>query len=336
LLAFTLLASSLTYADEPIRIKMATLAPRGTSPHKVLLEMADKWKQSSGGRVTVTIYPDGVMGGEAETVRRMRVGQLQAALLSVTGLSEIDKSASALQNMPMVFGSLEEVSYVREKLKADLEKRFLEKGFIVVFWGDAGWVRFFTKEPMVHPDDLKRMKVFAWAGDNEQVELMKKLGLHPVPLETADILTALQTGMIDAVPSPPFMALAGQFYGPCHYMLALNYAPLVGGTVITKRAWDSIPEAMRPALLQAAAAAGDQVTALDRAESDEAVKAMEKRGLKVQEVSPEVEAEWRRLAESAYPAVREKLVPAEMFDEVSRLVRDYRLSGRISGRGAKR
>ena len=320
-------ATSLLGADGATRVKLATLAPRGTSPHKILAVMGEKWRNDSGGRVVVTIYPDGVMGGEAETVRRMRMGQLQAAMLSVTGLAEIDKSVTALQNMPLMFRSLDEVAFVREKLREDLEKRFLEKGFVVLFWGDVGWVRIFSKQPLAHPDDLKKMKLFTWAGDPEQKELMEELGLHPVPLETTDILTGLSTGMIDAVPAPPFIALAGQFYGPCRHIIELNYAPLVGGTVITKKAWDSIPSDLRPALLRAAAEAGEQITARNRAESDEAVEAMKKRGLKVQAVSLQLEAEWRQFVEVAYPKIRGGLVPAEMFDKVQRLLQDYRAKG---------
>jgi len=229
--------------------------------------------------------------------------------------------------MPFVFRSLDEVSYARERVRADIEKRFLEKGFVVLFWGDVGWVRWFSRRPIVHPEDLKAMKAFAWAGDPQQVELMKNLGLQPVPLETADILTALQTGMIDAVPCPPFIALAGQFNGPAPYMLELNYAPLVGGTVITKKAWDAVPSELQPALLHSAAAAELQMTARNRAEGNEAVAAMQKRGLKVQTVSPELQAQWRRFAEPAFPTIRGTLVPAEMFDKVQNLLRDYRSKG---------
>ncbi len=256
-------------AEGPIRIKLGTLAPRGTSLHRVLQEMGEKWRQAPGGGVELVIYPDGVMGGEAEMVKRMRVGQVQAAMLTVTGLSEIDRSVTSLQNMPMMFRSLDEVSYVREKLTPGLEKRFLDKGFVVLFWGDVGWVRFFSKERAEHVADVKKMKLFAWAGDNEQIELMKNAGFHPVPLETNDILPALQTGMIDAVPTVPLVALAGQFYGPCPHMLELDWAPLVGGTVITKKAWDSTPPSAREALLKAAREAGEQVTLKSRAESDE-------------------------------------------------------------------
>src|SRR5437762_870555 len=129
------------------------------------------------------VYTDGSQGGEADMVRRMRVGQLNAALLSVVGLSEIDDSASVLQKMPMVFRSWDELDFLREKLRPRLEQRFFDKGFVVLFWRDVGWVRFFSKEPAIRPADYRRMKVFTWAGDNPQVDIMKALGYQPVVLE---------------------------------------------------------------------------------------------------------------------------------------------------------
>jgi TRAP-type transport system periplasmic protein len=314
-------------AQEQIRIKLATLAPNGTSPHKILMAMGQEWQKESNGRITLTIYPGGVMGDEAESVRRMRMGQLQAAMLTVNGLAEIEPSVKALQNLPFMFRSLGEVEEVRKQMRAEMEKRFLNKGFVVLFWGDVGWVRWFSRRPVVHPDDLKKMKVFTLAGDPQQVQLMEKLGLHPVPLSSDAILMALQTGMIDAVPSPPFFALAGQFYGPAPYMLEMDYAPLVGGVVITKKAWDQIPPDLQPTLLGAARKAEAEMTSQNRAESDESVAAMEKRGLKVQAATPALEAEWRRFAEPAFPTIRGTLVPADTFDQVQSILREYRGKG---------
>ena len=278
------------------------------------------------GGVKLTIYPDGTLGSEADMVNRLRIGQIQAAMLSVTGLAKIDDSVEALQNMPFLFRSLDEVAYVTAKLRPELDQRFLAKGFVVLFWGDVGWVRFFSKQPIARPDDLKKLKLFTQAGDPRQADLMKRLGFQPVPLEANDILMGLQTGLIAAVPVPPLIALAGQFYGPAPYMLQINYAPLVGGTVITKKAWDAICPDARKALLEAAARAGRQVTAKNHQESDEAVEAMEKRGLKVHTLSSSDSAAWSQLADQVRPQVRGTLVPADMFDKVQQLLADFRAS----------
>jgi TRAP-type transport system periplasmic protein len=308
-------------ADQPVRIKLATILPRGTSTHQALLEMTAKWRDAG---VAPTLYTDGVMGGEAETVRRMRIGQLQGAVLSVAGLAEIDHSVTALQLMPMMFRSLDEVAYVRERMRPLLEKRLEEKGFVALCWADAGWVQIFSKLPVLHPDDMRKQKVFALTSDNSQTDLMKSAGFHPVALEYTDVLTGLQTGLIDVVPTPPFYALAGQFYLPAPYMLQLDYAPLVGALVITRKAWDSLSPAAQEAMRRSADGAGTSMTQHSHREMVEALAAMEKRGMKVTRLTPAAEAEWHALFEGIYPKIRGSLVPADVFDEVQRLLREYR------------
>ena len=229
-----LLACNVLAADKQLRI--GTLAPKNSLYHRQLMEVGEAWRAAQGAGAKYLVYPDGSQGGEADMVRRMRIGQLQGGLLSVVGLREIEPSIAALQAMPLMFKSWDEVDYVREKMRAGMEKKFLDKGFVVLAWGDAGWVRFFSKESAIRPDDYKKMKFFAWGNELEQQEIMKNLGYTPVPLETGDILPAIQTGMINAVPSTPYFALASQIYTSAPNMLDLNWAPIVGALVVTKKA----------------------------------------------------------------------------------------------------
>lgn len=332
LAAVLLLIGFSSNASEQTRIRLATLIPSGTSYHHSLQAMGEKWKQTSNGAVTLTIYAGGTMGSEAEIVRRMRVGQLQAAVLTIAGLSEIDPSVSALQKMPLMYRSLDEAAYVRSKLAPELDRRLAAKGFVVLFWADAGWVRFFSKEPGTMPQDFKKMKIFVTAGDISQSELFKSIGYDPVLLEWTDALTGLQTGMIDAVPTIPLQALTSQFYLSTHHMLELNWLPLVGALIITKKGWDALPPAERDAMVKAASDCGLEFEAHGRQENQEAIEAMEKHGLQVQPVSQQAEEEWRRFSEALYPKIRGDIVPADMFDEVVDVLRDYRAAQRASGK----
>lgn len=306
------------------RIRLATLLPRGSSHYHILEAMGQQWRTISGGGLTLTIYADGTMGSEEETVRRMRVGQIQAATLSVGGLSEIDPSVGALQKIPMAYRSLDELDYVRAKMQPELERRLLEKGFVVLFWGDAGWAHIFSRQPAFRPEDFRKSKIFVGASDMKEIALVKSFGYQAVPLEWSDVLTSLQTGLVDTVPTPPFLALAGQYDLVAKNMLDLNWVPVVGATVITKKAWDGIAPATREEILKAAIESGKEMQARSRQESQEAVEAMRRRGLQVHPVSPELEAEWRKFAETVYPKIRGTMVPADMFDEVVRLVAEYR------------
>ncbi len=318
-------------AEEPVKIRLGALAPRGTAWHKSLLELGEKWRAAQGAGAEYIVYGGGSQGGEADMVRRMRVGQLNAAMLSVIGLSEIDPSVSALQKMPLVFRSWDELDYVREKLRPELDGRFLDKGFVVLCWGDAGWVRFFSREPALRPADYRRMKIFAWSGDAPQADIMKSLGYQPVVLEVSDILSGLQTGMVNMVPSTPFWALTLQFHNQASHMLELDWAPMVGAVLVTRKAWDAMSPAGRDAMRAAGAEMGAQLRTVSRREHHESVAAMQKRGLKVQPVSPEVQAEWRRTVEDMYPLIRGRMVPAQYFDEVQRLLAEYR-AGQAGGR----
>lgn len=311
-------------AQQPLRIKLGTIAPRGSMYYQALLEMGETWRRAEAPGTVFTVFPDGSQGGEADIVRRMRIGQLNAALVSVIGLTEIDAGTGALQKMPLMFRSWEEVDAAGQRVRPLLEKRFLDKGFVVLFWAEGGWVRFFSRERAVRPADFKRMKMFAWSGDPEQINLMKAMGYQPVVLETADILPGLQTGLINAVPITAAWALATQVDGTAAHMLDIRWVPVVGAAVITRSAWDALTPAGREALRQAAAKAAEQFRAQRASADAEAVAAMRKRGLQVHALTPELEAEWRQLAESVYPRIRGAMVPADAFDAVQSALADYR------------
>lgn len=305
-------------------LRIGTLAPKNSVYHRQLQAVGEAWRTAQGGDAKYLIYPDGSQGGEAELVRRMRIGQLQGALISVVGLREIEPSIAALQNLPLLFKNWQEVDYVREEMRTSMEKKFLSKGFVVLAWGDSGWVRFFSKETAFRPADYKKMKFFAWGSEFEQQDIMKSLGYTPVPLETGDILPAIQTGMINVVPSTPYFALASQIYNTAPNMLEINWAPIVGALVVTQKAWEAMNPVTQQAIRAASDKAGLEMRTQARLEVDEAVAAMKKRGLIINTPNAEQMKEWADLANKLYPRIRGHMVPADTFDEVFAHLKAYR------------
>ena len=305
-------------------LKVATIAPKGSLYHRSLQEMGEAVRRASGPQARFIIYPDGIQGTEADTVRRMRIGQLDASMLTVVGLSEIDPSVAALQYMPMMFRSWAELDHVREKLRPELEAKLAAKGFAVLIWGEGGWVQFFSKEPLLRPEEFKRAKIFAWSGDIAQASVMKSLGYNPVPIPIADILPALETGMIDTVPVAPLWSLVGQFDRITTHMLRINWVPIVGATVMRRQTLEALKPEAREALLAAARKSTVELRAHRAVQDEESIRAMEKRGLRVRELTPELEQAWRALAERAWPMVRGTMVPAETFDRVQAILAEHR------------
>lgn len=319
-LAVSILAG-MGHAASAQTIKLGTLAPQGSPWYEIIRDMSGAWKQASSGRIDIRIYPGGVAGDESDMIRKMRIGQLHAALVSSGGLADIAPEIRALQ-MPMMFRTDDELDYVMERMGPSLGRIMESRGFKVLYWGGGGWIHFFTQEPVVTPDDLKPLKLFAWAGGG-YIEAWKAAGFRPVPLASTDIHVSLQSGLINAIAVPPIAALSFQWFGLAPHMTDVRWAPLVGAVVISTRTWEAIPDAVKPRLLEAAREAGERTRRAVRALGEDSVEVMKKHGLVVHGVPPEIMQRWEESARASYPNLVGRVVPAETLAEVERLLNDY-------------
>jgi TRAP-type C4-dicarboxylate transport system substrate-binding protein len=286
-------------------------------------DIAAAWKEASGGKINVRLYAGGVAGDEPDMVRKMRVGQLHAAALTGAGLATIAPEIQALQ-MPMMLRSYAELDYVRDRLAPQLEAMLAARGFKVLHWGDAGWVHFFTQQPVVRPEDLQPLKLFTWAGDTTYIEAWKDAGYNPIPLAATEIHTGLQSGLINAFATTPLAALSFQWFGQARHMTDLKWAPLVGALVVTMEKWQELSAALQPRLLEAAREAGGRLLGEGRKLNDEAVEMMQRYGLVIHSVPPEIVVHWEQRARAVYPTLVGKVVPTTMVAEVERLRNAYR------------
>lgn len=307
----------------PERIRIGTSAPKDSLWHEVLLELKQEWEKIPGGPKEVKIYEGAKLGDEKEMVEQVRAGRIQAVALTTVGLAEIDNALACLQ-IPMRIRSYEELDYILARIAPKLEAKLEEKGFKLLLWADAGWIRTFSKEPVRTPDDLRKMKLFTSAGDPDTEKLYKDLGFNVTPLSLSDMVPSLQTGMINAVNLPPYYVSITGAHRIVPYMTGIRWNPLVAGTVISLKTWNEFPEKTRDQLLAAARSVGAKYRDRIRSFGEDSVKAMEKLGLKVVELTPSEAEAWQKEAERAYPQIRGTLTPAEYFDEVQKLVDEFR------------
>lgn len=326
LLAFLLLGASTGTLCEAATIKLATLVPDGSVWDKELRQMGSEWQKLTDGRVRLRVYPGGVAGDEPDVVRKMRIGQLQAATLTVSGLADIDEAFTIFE-IPMFYRSYDELFAVLSELTPMLKKRLDDKGFVLLNWGHAGWVHLFTKKPVKVPTDLKSLKLFVWAGDNPMVQWWKKGGYRPVPLAATDIMTGLQTGMIEVLPTTPLIALSLQWYRLTPYMLDLGLAPLVGGTVVTKKAWQRLSDEDRAAISSSSREVEKRLQKAIPDQDRRAIEAMVERGMTVTESGGEGGREiWESAAAEFESTMRGLMVPEEHFDRALKARNAYRRS----------
>ena len=304
-----------------VEIKLGTLAPKGSTWDVLIKEMAEEWSKASDGKVKLRVFPGGVLGNEGDMVRKMRVGQLSAAALTVVGLHDITPEPEAI-SAPMVVESYEELDFVMSKMTPQLEKKLEEKGYVVLAWSEVGEVHFFSTRALHTPEQAKEAKLFAWEGDPASVDAWKAAGLRPVVLSATDIVPSLQTGMIDTVATAPLYALTARMYQKADHMMEMSWAIVIGATVVKKELWEKVPADKQQRLLEISRAYGRRIALEVRKMNGEAIAKMKSQGLKVEKT--EDLAGWRAAAERANQIVRGKVVPAAVFDEVLKYRNEYR------------
>lgn len=314
-----------TAEAKKVKVKHGTLAPKGSPWFDGMKKTGERWKKASGGKVQLRIYAGGVAGDEGDMLRKIKIGQLHAATITSIGLSKITRSTVGLQ-IPMMFQSYEELDYVRGKIAPRLEKELKDNGYIVLNWGDAGWVHFFSKQKAVTPDELRKLKLFVWAGDPQAKKAWDTAGFKTVAMSSTDVLSGLQSGLVDTFATAPVYALTSQWFGLAKHMVAVKWTPLNGATIISLKTWNKIPAELQPTLMQIAVEEGDAVKARIRALGDRSIEEMAKRGLTVHKVDDATMNDWQKTAESAYPFIRAEVVPTDVFDEVKRLTEEFRKS----------
>ena len=310
-------------AQALVTVKMATLVPENSSWFLVLKEVADQWGKISGGKVRVLLYPGGRQGDDPDVVRKMNLGTLNAGVLTSAGIAEIDRAVYAL-SIPMAFNDYDEIYAVLERMRPRMEAQFEARGFVALNWADGGWNHFFTKSPVAVPDDMKKLKMFSWAGDQKTTEAWKKMGFDPRPAPSTELVTGLQTGLFEAFLAPPQVALITRYYEQTKYMTDMRWQILMAATVIRKETWERIPADLRPKLLEVARTAGAKLQKAIREEHQQDVDAMRKAGLVIVPVDARSRDAWRRASESAYSLMRGGAVPADAFDEALRYRDEYR------------
>ena len=298
-----------------IVIKMATLAPEGTEWHGLLVELGQEWKKATNGDVRLRIYPGGVVGDERDMVRKIRIGQIHGAAITTEGMTEVNQYFTAF-NYPLLFQDYDDVDFVRSQLKNELYNESEKNGFKLLTMVDVGWVYWFSTDPVYTPSDLKRTKIWTWAGDYKAVQLYEENGFQPIPLTTLDILSGLQTGMINSLGLNTMYALAQQIFGIADNMLDMKWGNLTGAIVVDMRVWNKLKPEYQKLMLNISKNIGKRFQDKNRYGSDDAVNVMKKYGLKVNKPSSEQLTEWYDLIEKMDESFRGSFITTDAYDRL--------------------
>jgi TRAP-type C4-dicarboxylate transport system substrate-binding protein len=314
-------------------IKLATIAPDGSHWMREMRAGAARVRELTDGRVEFKLYPGGVMGNDAQVLRKIRIGQLHGGAFTAGGLGRSYPGLN-LYGIPLLFHSLDEVDYVRARIDPKLEAGLEEAGFISLGFSEGGFANLMANEPIRTVEDLVRKKVWVPEGDQISFLAMEALGLSPVVLPVTDVLTGLQTGLLDVSAASPVAALVLQWHTKVSYRTELPVSYSMGVFAIEARTFNRL-EAGDQRIVRDVM--GEIMAGIDRAARDDnrqAREVLEQNGVAPVTVDHSNLDSWRSTVESIYPALRRRPdVDVALFDELLAVLVEYRSQTRSSASG---
>jgi TRAP-type C4-dicarboxylate transport system substrate-binding protein len=279
-----ILLSTYSLVAQQYTIKFATLATEGSTWINVMNEYDQAIRKESGGRVGFKIYANGVQGDEKDVLRKIRLGQLHGAGITGVGIGEIAKDVRIL-DAPFLFKSSDEVDSVSNQFHELFEKSFEDGGFVLLGWAEVGFVYIFTNSQVTTPAELKGVRMWMWEGDPIAEALFSVVGVHPIPLSITDVMTSLQTKLIDGIYSPPFECIALQWFTRVKYMLDVPLADAQGAIVVSKSKFDQFPKDIQDILLNNGKTYFTKLTRMSREDNTKAVETLKKNGIQMTSVT---------------------------------------------------
>ncbi len=309
-------------------IKLATLAPKGSSWMNSFTAMEKELATKTDGAIKIRFYPNGVQGDELDVIRKMRAGLLHAGAMTATGLGEIHKEVLILQ-LPRMFKTYEELDYVRDALREEFDQAFADNGYILLGWGDIGYYYMFSNQPIDTLETLRSPNVKMWARSSDRIglEFTKQADVANVPKEVSQVLSALHSGQVNAVTTSPYACVALQWYPKLKYMTNLPVNIGVGATLITKETFDRLSSEQQQMLRKTAAKHHAELILKIRKDNAAAIEALQKKaGIKMVEFEPAAQEELDKIASETHNALVGEIYSQALLAQINALLREYRES----------
>jgi TRAP-type C4-dicarboxylate transport system substrate-binding protein len=306
-----------------ITIKLASMVPENTEWGQALNKLAAEWSRVTNNEVQLQIYANGTQGNEDAVLQKLNMNSIQAAVLTSFGLNKIAQEILTL-SCPFLIRNDAELTEVLRQVKGDFETRINSQNYFSLALVRGGWVKFFSRDPVQVPSDLKRQKVGSMPSEPELAQAFRTMGYQVVMVDQSRTLIALRGGSIDAIYQSPIAAAGFQLFGVAKNMASINIAPFMGGIILNKHAWESIPSQYKDELIRVTRRVSTEIeTSLLKLEAD-AIRQMKSYGLKENQISPQQQQEWYDDMTRATPNLLGSTFNRAMYNKIDGILKAYR------------
>ena len=304
------------------QIKFATLAPDGSAWMKTMRAIDEEVRERTENRLGFKFYPGGVQGDEKDVLRKIRNGQLHSGGFTGFGLGSVVPETRVME-LPFMFETLDELDNLRAELGEHFDKRFDEKGWVNLGWTDVGFIYLMSKKPIRTPDDMSSARMWIWSGDPLAELFFRAFEISPIPLSAPDVLTSLQTGIVDAVYASPLACVALQWFTRVEYMNNVPITHGMGAILVSKKALRKVSPEDIAVLREVAAPQLRALTLKTREQNIEAVEEMKKEGVQVLEIDEAIRSDFFKTGREAWGDGVGELYSRELLDRVIEILASY-------------
>lgn len=311
-------------------LKIATVAPEGSSWMKDLRTAGLQVRERTAGRVNLKFYGGGIQGSDRKVLRKIRIGQLQGGVFTSNGLQE-RYSDVVIYGSPMLFDSLGEVDFVRQRLDKRLAIGLEKAGFVSFGFAGGGFAYLLSNKPVSGIADLRGQKIWVPEGDPTSYAAMESLELSPVALPITDVLTGLQTGLLDIVATPPIGAVVLQWYTKTKYITTQPLSYTIGLLAIDKNALKNISAADQAVLREVMTRLYEHFDAQNRIDNAKAEDALRANGMQFLQLDPAEVPVWRESTARAMDKLAASgSISADLLREARGYVQEYRATRSVN------
>lgn len=304
---------------EVLEVKLASPLPRDSPWGRTLDQLAAEWAKATNNEVRLRILHNGQEGGEAQMLSSLSSNNIQAALLTSFGLSNICPAVMTL-SIPFHIRDDAEFTAVLKEVLPLLDAQAAQTDYVVAAWSKVGWINVFSKDPVLTPDDLRKQKIASSAESTDLNTAFKTMGFQVVEAEMNDIGPKLLSGAIGAVYQNPAAVAAYQLHQTLKNMMDVPIALGVGGIVVNRVTWNRIAPARQQELLRVTQRVADNFDSTMSQTVSNAIAAMSRSGLKVNHITAAHETLWRNEVQKAMPSLLGTVFDRDVYQKIGEVL----------------
>ncbi|MCD4653998.1 TRAP transporter substrate-binding protein DctP [bacterium] len=302
-------------AASKIRLKLATMAPDGSVWTNQIKLLNEELAEATDGRINFKVYPGGIMGDDDVVIRKIRVGQLDGAIFTTSALIKIKPDMAAI-GFPGLFTSYEEVDQFLVQCDEIFNQHLRPKGYEVIGVMGLGFTYIFSKNPIRSDADMKSAKGWLWDNDVTMKTMYDQYGITPVSLGISDVMTALQTGLINTVFNTPSGILSMQWFTRVDEMLDFPLNSAFGFVILSKRGWKKIPDDLKPIVSELVKKHANEITRKSRIEDSKAREVLAERGVNIQKATPEFQTHIKLVIQKIIDSLLSQGVGLDIYNSI--------------------